>query len=709
MDNAGAATVYQAEPEKVPPLWQRAVPWVLLTVILVAQFLYVHAYYAPALSTPDANGYWAQGSLMTREGQTWYRAESDVQYVGMHWLITEDGRYASRYPPGLPLMIAAVYVTLGPNASVFMDLVFATLSLLGLYLLARRLAGPWWGLAACAVLASNPVFNQHALWNFAHMTVNVFLVWGVYLLVLWSEHRRWWLALGAGFLLGVIPTVRYPEALLALGIAVYLLWDIRKEASTRRQLTFAILGAAMPVVALLIRNQVVFGAFYKTGYALTNEQTGFGWSYFTDHFISYLRAINGDGAGPVFLLGLIGIAAMIGSASRRRLGVLLLLIAVPMTLLYMAYYWGGGGGGGPGGPGGGANSRAGMSGLRFLLPTFFCYALAGTWFLAEVLRGRSVVLRAGAGLALVLLQFAWGVFHNADEFERLHRNKSLLAKVTDELEAKVPHGQLILASRELEDHLDFIRHWPLADLRVVQGGGGFGGFGGRSRGGSEDEPSPMQREKAKQLEEKFAGMSFEERAEALGKELVAFAHGRKVYFVGGADELKSLRGVLRSEDFTVVARVEVPQEPPGPDGAPRPSDPNSMNPNGGPGGFGGPGGRTGGPGGFGGFGGRRGRGGWQGGRGGGGGGGGMMGMGRLLEEKEIVIAEWNGHLGEPEARGGRGDFENDPRGGGFGPGPGGFGPNGGPGPNGPRPLDNDPNAPGPRRPGGNAPQRPPPL
>jgi hypothetical protein len=99
----------------------RIVPWAGLTLIVLAQALYVGRFYGPALATPDDNGYWAQGSLLATTGHTWFRTESDVQFVGMHWLVTEDGRYASRYPPGLAVLVAGFYVLLGYEASVLVN------------------------------------------------------------------------------------------------------------------------------------------------------------------------------------------------------------------------------------------------------------------------------------------------------------------------------------------------------------------------------------------------------------------------------------------------------------------------------------------------------------------------------------------------------------------------------------------------------------
>jgi len=87
----------------------KAAPWVCLAVLLCTYLGWLLKNHEPALTHPDANGYWAQASLLATTGRTWFVPEADPQYVGMHWLVTDSGRYYSRYPPGLPVLIAAVY------------------------------------------------------------------------------------------------------------------------------------------------------------------------------------------------------------------------------------------------------------------------------------------------------------------------------------------------------------------------------------------------------------------------------------------------------------------------------------------------------------------------------------------------------------------------------------------------------------------------
>jgi 4-amino-4-deoxy-L-arabinose transferase-like glycosyltransferase len=198
----------------------------------------------------------------------------------MHWLITEDGAYISRYPPGLAVLISAVYLVGGYKAAMLVNPALSVLALVGLYLLLRRIASAGWALCGVVLLAGNPTFVHHALSGDSHMGVTCCVTWGIYLLLRWSQEGRLWQIFVAGIVLGCIPTIRYPDAIMGLAVAVFLLWHIRRFDHIGQHYLVAAAGAAIPIVPLLIRNQLLMGAFWKTGYSLTNEQTGFAWSYF---------------------------------------------------------------------------------------------------------------------------------------------------------------------------------------------------------------------------------------------------------------------------------------------------------------------------------------------------------------------------------------------------------------------------------------------
>ena len=92
-------------------------PAAAAVVVLLAYAVFLAIHFVPALSEPDDHGYFAQGSLLADTGRTWFKTESDAQYVGMHWLLTPDGKYVSRYPPGLAVAVALVDKVAGWKAA----------------------------------------------------------------------------------------------------------------------------------------------------------------------------------------------------------------------------------------------------------------------------------------------------------------------------------------------------------------------------------------------------------------------------------------------------------------------------------------------------------------------------------------------------------------------------------------------------------------
>ncbi|HEY7089357.1 MAG TPA: glycosyltransferase family 39 protein, partial [Tepidisphaeraceae bacterium] len=309
-------------------------PWgaLGLLLIIVIYALLLSTRYAAAISEPDDNGYFAQGTLLAQTGRTWFVPESDAQYIGMHWLITPKGHYISRYPPGLAVLIGMLYLVGGYKAALLINPALSVLALVGLFLLARRLVSVGWSLCAVLLMAANPVFVHHALSGDSHMAVTFCVAWGLYLLVRWSQEGLLWQIFFAGVVLGCIPTIRYPDAIMALGFGAFVLWHAKRLPQIGRHLVAALAGAAIPIIPLLVRNQLVLGAFWKTGYSLTNEQTGFSWEYFREHALNYVTILHSGGAGMMLALGVIGITCMICMRSTRPLGVMLALVTVPMLL-----------------------------------------------------------------------------------------------------------------------------------------------------------------------------------------------------------------------------------------------------------------------------------------------------------------------------------------------------------------------------------------
>ncbi len=525
--------------------WMKYIPWTIFAVLLVAHFCFLLHYHAPAIADPDANGYYAQGTRLFTTGKASFKPESDVEFIGMHWLLAEDGTYYSRYSPGFGVIIGLLYSVFGWKAGAMTNLFLASMTLAGLFMILRKENG--WGYAffGMIILGITPLFNSHALMGFAHIAVMCFLTWGMYFLFRWKDTRKMRDAFIAGFLLGVVPVIRYPEALFAIATGTFLLWDVRAQKGNWKQVAVCVAGALVPVGILLVRNQVAFGAFWRTAYDLTNEQTGFGWDWFTEHFTEYVREFTSSGLGMLTGFGLAGLVLMCFDREYRRKGVFHILIIVPTTFLYMSYYWGG---------------RSDSS-MRFLLPVFVSILIPGVWFIQQVTAKikpykTAVLLSAIGGVHLV-----WADFGIDSSVYRTTHKKEVYAKITESLIDTVEPGDVIISDQGILQNLDYVRKWKLADLQKIMNSG-RSRRSGRWGGGDdrENSPSPRQAAKDEAFRKTFEGLTDFERETIIADQLEDWAGNGNVWFVGDPALLEDMNGIcFHRKSFEVVATVKLPE------------------------------------------------------------------------------------------------------------------------------------------------------
>lgn len=424
----------------------------LLAFLLVGtHFVFLAVHFEPAISTPDAHSYFVQAKLLAQEGKTYVEPESVLQYLGPHWRHAEENRYFCTHAPGLSVIMAPFYAVLGPKATLWINPVLASLSLFGLFFLCRLWVGEGWGLLATALMAVNPFANEHALFGDSHSATCFLFVWGLYFVTKWMRSRSALWAFAAGIFLGMIPSVRYAEVLLLPGVGFFVLFNLRSDRTSWRSLALGIIGAAIPIGLLCFRNQLAFGAFWRTGYGLMHDESSFfGWRYFGMYSFEYLQKLMSEGCGVVFGLGIVGIGAMCASRRTWKRGVLFALLVLPVSVLYMSFFWG----------------PDGQS-MRYFLPTFYIYTIASVWLL-RVLAKEHVRSAHVACLVVLGVNIWWGLPQSARKMHGLKERNGVLAHVTGELEESVEPGSIVIASEGISQHLDFISYWRLADASILK-------------------------------------------------------------------------------------------------------------------------------------------------------------------------------------------------------------------------------------------------
>jgi hypothetical protein len=483
---------------------------------------------------------------LAAEGHTYQEIDSPLQFLGAHWLDAGDGRYFSKYPPGLPLILSVPYGLLGPAAALWVDPLLTSLALIALFLIARRWLGSGWGLVAVVLMAVNPLANGNALGGFAHTAVAAFLLWGIYFLIRWrcTGAPAW--AAAAGLCVGFIPAIRYAEVLFAAGFGLFAVLALSGREGERADWMSAVRwrgglallgGFLLPVSALAIRNQVAFGAFWRTGYAISEEQTGFAWTYFADHWLSYLEGLMGSGVGLLYGFGIVGLAVLCARRATREPGILMAALIVPSTLLYMAYYF--------------------QPSPRFLLPTYYLYVLAGVWLLKLLSDALGRPARV-AIVAVVTLTVFWGVPLSVRAMSRVEQQRAGLTRVTEVVEEHVGSGAVLLAENAVGQHLDYLGRWRVGYLEALimsrRLSAQFSGDTANRTG------IGMNRFRAVDRFGRYAAATGEEREEAVRADLEAWAGSSdKVYLLGPQSELAEWRRQLGPDDeIQELATIEVP-------------------------------------------------------------------------------------------------------------------------------------------------------
>jgi hypothetical protein len=518
--------------------------------LVAAHFAFLMCFFAPAISTPDASSYFGQAKLIARTGRTYIEPESPLQYVGVHWNHVGGNRYYCTHAPGLSLLMAPVYKVFGPGPTVAMNPLFASLSLLGLFLLCRLWVGQWWALLAAAFMAVNPFANEHAHFGDAHSAVCFFLVWGLFLTVKWVQQRSVWQALAAGAFFGIIPTIRYADVFYLPAVAVFVLLNMRRDRRSWAGLLAGVAGLAIPLGWLCIRNHLAFGAFWRTGYSQALDAGRiFALRYFLEYALPHLRMLLSDGCGVVFALGVLGIAILCGRKDTWKQGVVFTLLVVSVTVLYMAYFWG-----------------PDRQSMRYLLPTFYVYTIATVWLLRELSRVHAASALVGSLVVLAVTIF-WGVPPSVMSIAHLHQLNGVLSKVTSVVENSVEPGSILVANEGLSQHLDFVGRWRLADAGMLRF---FGPERGEPRG--PDMPIPersvlddrrtrigLRGPKNIKAAERYGPLREEELFSAFSRDIWEWAGSeRKVYLLAKEHQIGAFERELPPGDRLVrVERIEL--------------------------------------------------------------------------------------------------------------------------------------------------------
>ena len=505
-------------------------------LLVIFHFILLMIYFEPAISTPDAQGYFTQAKLIATKGTASFEPESLLEYIGPHWSPVNNEEYYTTFPPGFPFLLSFFYKIFGAKSSLYLNPILASLSLLGLFLIVRLWIGDVWALVSLALLAINPFANEHALFGDSHTSVIFFLIFGLFFLTIWLKKKSLWSIFFAGFCFGIIPTLRYAESLLLIAFVIYLITNFQKSKTYYASLVSAIIGVGIPTMALAIGNQIAFGTFLKTGYGLTNEPAHFGFNYFLQHFIPYIGQLLYEGLGVLFITGLIGGAILIIKKEFRVIGFFFLLLILPLTFLYMAYVW-------PPDP----------QSMRFLLPTFPIYIILTVWML-KLLTDKNLNIGIGSTILIIILTILTGFPRSSHSLQHLKIKNSVLAKIANVVEENIKPENILIANEGILQNLDFLGKWNLANISLLIP------MPDIINPLITDHDMPLKKIRNVQAHEKYSKLSEDNMFDAVTEDLWKWSNNSKrIYLLGKEEQISWLhRQISESDSLITVSRIDIP-------------------------------------------------------------------------------------------------------------------------------------------------------
>lgn len=492
------------------------IPTVITLALCIFHFIFLLYFFCPAISTPDAQGYFVQGKMIAECGHSYFTLQNNLQYIGPHWHSLDGQKYFTTFPPGFPCLIAIAHKLFGANSTFLVNLILASISLSIFFFLCRNWLSNNWSLAATFFLAINPFYNEHALFGDSHISVIFFFLLALLFLIKTIKTGKLIYGILAGVAIGTVPTIRYAEFVLCFAFGCYILWLYFARKISAKALISTVIGVSIPLFPLAIHNQIAFGKFWATGYGLSNVSGSFGFNYLIEHFIPFLMMLVTTGMGILLPLSIIGFIFLLRNSDTRSITVYLLSSTITLTLLYMAYRW-----------------SPDPQSMRFLLPTFPIYTSAAVYFISRLSKNRRIALLCIS----ILISLPWGVLGSLRAVKPLHMRNSVLKNITNAVEKNVKEGSIVITSEGICQNLDVYGKWRLIDISILS----------KANTTGEEQPmKPMRNEYASKLYSLLCGREFKDQ---LIKDLDQWSSGG-IFLIAYGNDIEVIKNII-GDRFTV--------------------------------------------------------------------------------------------------------------------------------------------------------------
>jgi len=491
-------------------------------------FIFLSFFFEPAISTPDAQGYFTQGKIIATEGKTYLEPQSRLQYIGPHWHSLDNEKYYATFPPGFPFIIAIVYKIFGTSATLWINPILASLSLFIFFLFCKRWLSNSWSFLAMFLLAVNPFYNEHALAGFSHIPLIFFFISSLLVFHKAKKDNSKLFAFLSGILIGIVPTIRYAELVFCIVFALYglSLFKFKKILFT----TLLLFGISMciPLGTMAIRNQIAFGKFWVTGYSLAETPALFSLSYLLKNFVPFIIMLLTMGLAVLFPFGIAGLVKLIKNIETKLEGIFFISLLISLTLIYMSYFW-------PPDP----------QSMRFLLPTFPLYTLSATYFVSSITKDK---LRWTVLVVTLLITLPWGIFSSLMPLKHSKQQNKILSIVTQSINKNIDEGSIIITNEGICQNLDITHLWKLIDISIL----------GKSDITLKDAPQkPIRNNQAAKTYNNLHSQAFKKQ---FLKDINKWnTENKPVFIIAYDEEIERLkRTILTGENISEVDEIDLP-------------------------------------------------------------------------------------------------------------------------------------------------------
>jgi Dolichyl-phosphate-mannose-protein mannosyltransferase len=201
--------------------------------------------------TPDENTYLNQARIFA-QGKLYGEAPPLPEFFEEPYLAHKDGRLFSIYQPGWSILLAPA-VLLGMEQA--LPPVTATLALLAVFFLAKRLHGSGVGRAAVLVMLFSPYFLLHGATYYSHIAELLWICWFSISFVTARREKKDVYYLISGLCLAAAFLTRYFDLVFGLPFGLLLAWDVLCRRKSAWKNVFLFVGPLFVAAGITIAYQ----------------------------------------------------------------------------------------------------------------------------------------------------------------------------------------------------------------------------------------------------------------------------------------------------------------------------------------------------------------------------------------------------------------------------------------------------------------------